>query len=74
MRIREATRNITTIMQQNETNAENNNNNKEMDHHASPPPPEEKPPDEMEAGRIVAIDIEFRSGLGSECHAMSSTR
>ena len=49
MRIREATRNITT-MQQTETNAVNNNNNNEMDHHSSPPPPEEEPPDSGEAG------------------------
>ena len=44
MRIREATRNITT-MQKNETNAVNDNNNNEMDHHSSTPPPEEEPPD-----------------------------
>ena len=44
MRIREATRNITT-MQQNETNTVNNNNNNEIDHHSSTPPPEEEPPD-----------------------------
>ena len=44
MRIREATKNITT-MQQNETNAVNNNNNNEMDHLSSTPPPEEEPPE-----------------------------
>ena len=44
MRIREATRNITT-MQKNEANAVYNNNNNEMYHHSSTPPPEEEPPD-----------------------------
>ena len=39
-----------------------------------PPPPDEEPPDEGEAGRKVTIVIEFRSGLESECHTLSSTR
>ena len=43
-RVNDATRNITT-MQQNQTNAANNNNN-EMDQLSSPPPPPEgEPPD-----------------------------
>ena len=44
MRIRETTRNITT-MQQNVANAVNNNsNNNEMYHYSSMPLPEEEPP------------------------------
>ena len=38
-RIREATRNVTT-MQKHETNAVNNNNNNDMDHHSSTLPPD----------------------------------
>ena len=71
-RLNDATRTITT-MQQNEMNAANDNNNNEMDQLSSPPPPEEEPPDKGEAGRKVAIVIEFRSGLDSECHTLSFT-
>ena len=72
-RTRDATRNITT-MQQIDTNAVNNSNNNEMNRHSTPPPPEEEPPDYGEAGRKVAIDIEFKSDLDSEGHTLSSTR
>ena len=41
IRIREATRTITT-MQQIETNAVNDSNNNEMEYHYSTPPPEEE--------------------------------
>ena len=43
-RVNNATRNITT-MQQNETNAVNDKNNNEIDQLSTPPPPEEEPLD-----------------------------
>ena len=60
-------------MQQNQTNAVNDNNNNEMDQ-LSRPPPTEDPPDQGEEGMEVAIVVEFRSGLNTECRTLSSTR
>ena len=60
-------------MQQNQTNAVNNNSNIEMDQ-LSRVPHDEEPPDLGEDRRNVAIGIEFRLGLDSECRTLSSAR